>query len=83
MKKVLTIVVLLAFSAVSASYAIWARRIRDYELRTMERYHGKDSRIFKLSSRWMGASYVFSFRFVGSLGALVLLVAAIYVAIYD
>jgi len=83
MKKVVAIIVLSALSAISASYAIWARNIRNHELKNLGRFHGKDSRIFKLSSKWMGSSCVFSFRFAGSSGALVLLAAAIYVAIYD
>jgi hypothetical protein len=82
MKKVVTIVVLLVFAAIFAYHAIWAREIRDRQLRQVERWHGKDSRAFRLKSKWMDASYVFSFRLVGSVGALVLLGLAIYVAIH-
>lgn len=83
MKNVIIIVVLLSLAAVFAYDAIWAREIRDRQLGKLERFHGRDSRIFRLSSKWMGASYVFGFRLVGSLGALGLLVAAIYVAIHE
>ena len=34
--------------------------------------------MFRFSSRWMGASYVFSFRLVGSVSALVLLALAMF-----
>ncbi len=83
MKKVITIVVLLAIAAIFAYNAIWARKIRDRQLAKLERFHGKDSRMFRLSSKWMGDSYVFSFRLVGSLGVVVLVAAVIYVAIHE
>lgn len=83
MKKVITILVLLALAALSAYHAIRAREIRDGQLRRVERWHGKDSRVFRIKSKWMGASYVFSFRLVGSVGAIVWLAAAIYVAIHE
>jgi hypothetical protein len=82
MQKIIFIVVLLVFAAVAAYDAIWAREIRDRQLRKLERFHGKDSRMFRFSSKWMGASYVFSFRLVGSVSAIVLLALAIYVAIH-
>lgn len=83
MKKAITIIVLLALSALSAYHAIRAREIRDRELGRLERFHGRDSSTFQLRSRWMGGSYVFSFRLVGSVGAIVWLAAAIYVAIHE
>ena len=82
MKKAITIVVLLALSAIFAYHAIWARESRDRQLQRVERWHGKDSRVFGLKSKWMDASYVFSFRLVGSVSAIVLLALAIYVAIH-
>jgi len=83
MTKVITIVVLLALAAISIYHAIWAREIRDRNLGRLERFHGKESRIFRLSSKWMGAAYVFSFRLVGAMGTVILVAAAIYVAIYE
>ncbi|MDA8350530.1 MAG: hypothetical protein M0038_17320 [Pseudomonadota bacterium] len=82
MRKIVIVVVLLAFSAISAYHAIWAREIRDRQLIKLERFHEKDSRMLRFSRKLMGASYVFSFRLIGSVGALVLLVLAIYVVIH-
>jgi len=79
---IIAVVVLLVLSAIAGYHAIWAREIRDRQLKQFERFHGKDSGIFRQSRKWMDASYVFSFRYVGSVAALVLLVAAIYVAIH-
>jgi len=81
--KLISVAVLLTLSVVAGSYAYWAGELRDRQLRRMERWYGKESRMFRIQSRWMGASYVFSFRLVGSLAALVLLGLAIYVAIHD
>ena len=82
MKKTIFIIALLVFAAISAYHAIWARQIRDRELMKLERFHGKDSRIFRFSSKLMGPSYVFSFRLTGSVSAILLLALAIYVAIH-
>lgn len=82
MKRVVIVVALLVLSATFAYHAICAREIRDRELKGLERFHGRDSRIFRFSSKLMGASYVFSFRLVGSVSAIVLLALAIYVAIH-
>ncbi len=79
MKRTIMIVALLALSAIFAYHAIRAREIRDRQLMNLERFHGKDSRIFRFGSKFLGASYVFSFRLVGSVGALVLMALAIYV----
>ncbi len=83
MKKTIIVIVLVVAAATSAYHAIWAREIRDRQLTQLERFHGKDSRILRFSSKLLGASYVISFRLIGSLGALVLLGLAIYVATHD
>lgn len=82
MKRIILIVVLLLFAAVAVYDAIWAREIRDRQLIKLERFHGKDSRIFRFGSKLMGASYVWSFRVGGAVTALVLLAAIIYVLIH-
>ena len=82
MKKIILIVVLLLFAAVAVYDAIWARDIRDRQLKKLERFHGKDNRIFRFSSKLMGVSYVWSFRVGGAVTALVLLAAVIYVVIH-
>ena len=82
MKKLIVIIALLVFAAIAAYHAIWAREIRDRGLKGLERFHGRDSRIFRFGSKLMGSSYVFSFRLVGSVSAVLLLALAIYVAIH-
>lgn len=82
MKKLIVIIALLVFAAIAAYHAIWAREIRDRELKGLERFHGRDSRIFRFGSKLMGSSYVFSFRLVGSVSAVLLLALAIYVGIH-
>lgn len=81
MKQIIIVIVLLAFAVIGAYDAFFARKIRDRELKGLERFHGKDSRIFRFSSKLMGPSYVFSFRLIGSVSALLLLALAIYIAI--
>ena len=82
LKKIIVTIALLVFAAIAAYHAIWAQEIRDRELKGLERFHGRDSRIFRFSSKLMGSSYVFSFRLVGSVSAILLLALAIYVAIH-
>lgn len=80
--KLIFIIALLVFAAIAAYDAIGAREIRDRELKGLERFHGKDSRLFRFSSKLLGKSYVFSFRLTGSVSALLLLALGIYVAIH-
>ena len=82
MKRLIFLIALLVFAAIAAYHAIWARKIRDRELKRLERFHERDSRIFRIGSKLMGSSYVFSFRLVGSVSAVLLLALAIYVAIH-
>ena len=49
-------------------HAICAREIRDRQLIQLERFHGKESRILRFSSKLLDVSYVLSFRSIGSWG---------------
>lgn len=80
--KYLVATMLVIASLLSAAFAIWAKEMRDYQLKIILRDFDRNGSISSLQRKVVSRpSYVFSFRIAGGVGALFLLVLAVEVMI--